>query len=82
MEEETFVYETPSHEYMVSQQKDPDWQKVFGVDVTWYNISKFNGSGWDIVHAVLRPQTALLWLKDYNIISRDEYLAQVQLIGR
>lgn len=91
-----FIYESPNKEWRIVRQNDPEWEEVFGSDISMFNICKYNESlerysennpklnlsNYIIFHSVENLEDAFRWLRWNKVISSDEMKYQVGLLNK
>jgi hypothetical protein len=75
MVDTNLIYETPNHEYVIEFQTDADWQALFGMNTGWYLIRRKEFD--DLFHSEDTLEKALKWLRNRQIISKDEMLFKI-----
>lgn len=74
------IYTTPTGEWEVRKQSDPEWQSVFGYDTPYYNAYRVSDKL--IVYCGRNIKDVLQWFRKMNIISEDEVKYQIEKIGK
>jgi len=86
LDKSVILYRTPNNYFVITEQSDPEWQKVFGFSSTYYNVSKIRhglmredeSELFEIIYSAITLEQAFKWLRWIKVISSDEMKFQIE----